>query len=437
MKIIKRDINKCKYASLLHPFIRIMCAIIRSIHKYLKMSFLLNFAFIFLGFIIFIWTFNAQTHSIDCLQDNNWSDSSGVPWIRDLSYGYDDNYSLRSGPIEVMGLSSINRKFQGPGEIRFKWMTDMSPSLGRFIFLVDGFERNECTSNGWCNANYSFRSNKTYLLEWRFIKISNVKWKGHAWLDDIIISSKEKPESHEIHPDININNVKSNVNNISIESPRSMREDISIVNNNILSFAESGIIDQNKMIYPSIQQAIDNVSENGTVLVLRGYYEENILINKSLNLIGFYNSTIKYLNKNSPTIRVSSNNVSIIGLIIEGSIEGINASIESSANKKDYLNISCNIINTTYVGSGITLKGVSNWYIINNTINEKMRIRNMYCIMLDKFPENFEKHIYNNKLFNSNIGVRAPLNTNRIMTNFTNIIKPQCSGSVGEEVFYE
>lgn len=395
---------------------------------------------ILLMFLAFSWMSNAQSYSMDCSQDYNWSDGSGVPWIRDSFNGYDDNSSLRSGPIEVMGLSSICRKFQGPGEVKFRWMTDIPSKLGTLVFLVDGFERNEYTSNGWVDANYSFRSNKTYWLEWRFIKISNAKWMGHAWLDDIIFLHAGMPKSLENPENYTITYTKSHPVTNPPGACSSKQKYIYTLRNKAVTIAKSGIFNPEESIFPSIQQAIDNVTENGKVLVFKGYYEENILINKSINLIGFYNSTIKYLNKENATIRISSNNVSIVGCIIEGGREAINASIDSISNISDNrnINISNNIINTRFSGRGIVLIGISNWYIINNTINEKLNFRNKYCIFLNKIPEKFEEHIYNNRFFNSEVGVRAPLGSNAIMKKFSNIINPQCSVSnIGEEVIYE
>jgi hypothetical protein len=404
-------------------------------------------SFLFLLPIIFSGISEAQSYFLDCSQDYYWGDCSSITWIKDSSYGYDDNKSLRSGPIKGTGYSSICRNFQGPGEVKFKWRTDISPKLGTMVLFVDGIERNECNSTAWIDANYSFRSDKIYFLEWRFIKNSADKWKGHGWIDDIIFSPSEMPQLLKVN-DIGTycgNNWqpenKTSINK-STESSKSNPKNANLTNNfgqnNAITRAEKGISNPDKLIFPSIQQAIDNATENGSVFVCKGNYEENIIITKPIELIGFYNSTIKYMYKEKATIQIRSNGTKITGLTVEGRI---NASISSNStiSTMKSINITGNIIDTTYPWPGITLMGFSDWYIINNTIKHKLKSRNKYCIYLDKIPENLEGRIYGNRLSYSEVGVRAPLSTAaEIRKNFNKIINLQCSPTtIGEEVFYE
>jgi hypothetical protein len=396
-------------------------------------------SFLFLLLIIFSGISEAQSYFVDCSQDYYWRDCSSITWIRDSSYGYDDNKSLRSGPIKGTGYSSICRDFQGPGEVKFKWKTDIPTKLGTMVLFVDGIERNECNSTAWIDANYSFRSDKIYFLEWRFIKNSLDKWKGHGWIDDIIFSPSEMSQlsndsgissisyKNSLQPE---NDTRINQNKTITSNTKNADITNKFVQNSTITRAEEGIFNPDKLIFPSIQQAIDNVTENGRVFISKGYYEENIIITKSIELVGFYNSTIKYLNKEKATIQIMSNDTKITGLRVEGRINA------SSSIKN--INITSNIINSVYPWPGITLMGVSDWYIINNTINEKLKSRNKYCIYLDKIPENLDGRIYGNILSNSEIGVRAPLSADNIMRNFNRIIKDQCIPStVGEEAIYE
>jgi hypothetical protein len=370
---------------------------------------------LFLTLIVLTCISDAQTKLLEC--DSNWTDCSGVPWIRDSSYGYNDSCSLRSGPIEVMGLSGICRNFQGPGEIKFMWRTDTSSKLGTMAFFVDGIKRNECNSNNWINANYSFRSDKIYFLEWRFIKISTDRWKGHGWLDDIILLpsdvEKNNPQEKESGPFTPIK--EPPYNNTTI----------------IIARAEKGISKPEELVFPSIQQAINSIKEKGRVLVFKGDYEENIIINRSIELIGFYNSTLKYKHYENATIQITSNDTLISGLTIIGGTECINA---STYNIK---NIIIKNNNLKANSSVIVLKGFSDWYLINNTINIDLPRQSKNCVDLDEIPENPKDHIYDNKLYNSRRGVFAPKCPSNISINFTDLIKPQCLNGIYEEVKYE
>jgi hypothetical protein len=354
---------------------------------------------LFLTLIIFTCISDAQTKLLE--RDSNWTDCSGVPWILDSSSGYNDSFSLRSGPIEVMGLSGICRNFQGPGEVKFMWRTDTSPKLGTMVFFVDGIERNECNSNTWISANYSLRSDRIYLLEWRFVESSPDRWNGHAWLDDITFLPMEMHQGHsnenghkpEFVPQPQTkNNTPGGTGNLSENITR----------------AEKGVV--------SIQQAIDNVAENGKVLVFKGDYEENIRINKSIELIGFYNSTIKCKNKNEPTIQITSDDTLISGCTIIGETESINA---SSYNIKNIT-----IKNNTLIAydSVIVFKGFTEFYIINNTINKGANRRCVNSIYLDNISESVVGRIYNNSIYCSYNGVRVPKSYPRDIDNTTKLL---------------
>src|SRR6056297_416476 len=73
--------------------------------------------------------------------------------------------------------------------------------------------------------------------------------------------------------------------------------------------------------YTTIQEAIDNAVSGDTVLVSNGTWEENIIIDKPLMLKsqnGCDSSNIEAENQYEHVIRISSNNVTIVGFSVYG-----------------------------------------------------------------------------------------------------------------------
>ena len=68
----------------------------------------------------------------------------------------------------------------------------------------------------------------------------------------------------------------------------------------------------------SIQQAIDRAAPGDRIRVARGFYRENLRIEKSLQLIGDHRPTLSG-NQQGDTIRVTATHVSIEGFIIRDS----------------------------------------------------------------------------------------------------------------------
>jgi len=78
--------------------------------------------------------------------------------------------------------------------------------------------------------------------------------------------------------------------------------------------------------FSKIQDGIDAVSEDGTVYVFNGTYQENIIVNKSIDLIGAgkYITFIRSVSIDfSPVINVSADHVKISGFTIEYGSYGI------------------------------------------------------------------------------------------------------------------
>ena len=94
------------------------------------------------------------------------------------------------------------------------------------------------------------------------------------------------------------------------------KAEISIAEGNIIYVDDGGAGD-----YISIQEAINNAKLGDTIYVLSGIYEENIVIDKSITLMGFGagEKTIKGVSATPAThvIRISANYVNISGLTIQ------------------------------------------------------------------------------------------------------------------------
>ena len=72
--------------------------------------------------------------------------------------------------------------------------------------------------------------------------------------------------------------------------------------------------------FNTIQDGIDVVPENGTVYVYNGTYNENINIDKSINLIGENkNTTIINNNESSNIVTISNSHVNVSNFTINGS----------------------------------------------------------------------------------------------------------------------
>lgn len=83
-----------------------------------------------------------------------------------------------------------------------------------------------------------------------------------------------------------------------------------------------------------IQNGINVVDTNGTVLVYNGTYSENIIVNKSLYLFGENkDSTIIHGNGNGSGVNITENNVTISGFTIQNYTNGYGIIIASNMNR--------------------------------------------------------------------------------------------------------
>ncbi len=140
--------------------------------------------------------------------------------------------------------------------------------------------------------------------------------------------------------------------------------------------------------YTTIQAAIDNATAGDTIRVWAGTYNENVVVNKTVILIGNGTTNTSIDGKGSgDVILITANWTNVSGFKIKGSGDG---------------------------NSGIKLNGVSNCTISNNSC-----LNNDYGIYLYKASTNY---LIGNNISNNNVGIylRSSLNNNITNNNFLN-----------------
>jgi parallel beta-helix repeat protein len=184
--------------------------------------------------------------------------------------------------------------------------------------------------------------------------------------------------------------------------------------------------------FNSIKQGIDNVSENGTVYISNGEYFENILINKSIKIIGEdKEKTIINGNRDGNVISISYPKCSIEKLNIRNAGSNSGIKIYSNNNK-----ISGNVFYNNYYGIWIDQKTQNS--VINNDFIENdnaIRLRSASdsiisdnTILLNKLEGIYLETclritIRNNSFDNGGIYITGPLtswNSHIIEENYVN-----------------
>ena len=113
--------------------------------------------------------------------------------------------------------------------------------------------------------------------------------------------------------------------------------------------------------YTFIQDAINDSNEGDYIFVYSGNYSENIIINRSVSLIGIDKKNVTiYGNDGLYSVLIKSSNVTISNFTIEKGNVGI---LISGSNFK-FCNITNNVITSNY--EGIRMTNTSDNYISNN-----------------------------------------------------------------------
>jgi len=165
--------------------------------------------------------------------------------------------------------------------------------------------------------------------------------------------------------------------------------------------------------YTKIQDAIDNASDGDTVFVFNGTYYENVIVTKSIDLLGEdKNSTIIDGNRTGDVVSLTANGVNIKGFAIQNSGSnwyeaGIHINSENNI-------ISNNIIKNST--QGIYLYGYSQNTIAENIITNNVQngIRNGRILMGDLLSHDIA--IYKNTIKHNKYGIEYALSNNGIIS---------------------
>ena len=180
--------------------------------------------------------------------------------------------------------------------------------------------------------------------------------------------------------------------------------------------------------YTRIQDAVDNASFGDTVFVYSGTYNENIIVDKTIFLIGEEKeNTIIDGNKTDDVIKIISNNVIINGFTIKNS--GNDHDPEDTLNsdsgidiQSDFVTISNNIIANNLIG--LSTRGISsknnliikdNLFIYNNE-NEKKDNLAVDCYGCYLMYTDYSK-IFNNEFYYNDNAIRISYSDNNEITN--------------------
>jgi len=142
----------------------------------------------------------------------------------------------------------------------------------------------------------------------------------------------------------------------------------------------------------TIQEAIDNASAGNRIYVYNGTYNENVIVNKTIDLIGEdKNNTIIDGGNAGDVVSIYDNRVNITGFSIQNSnYSASGVKLNSSA---EYCQITNNIIHNN--SCGILLQNSNNNYITNNIIND-----NILAINLSNSSNNY---VNNNTMIKNSI----------------------------------
>ncbi len=125
--------------------------------------------------------------------------------------------------------------------------------------------------------------------------------------------------------------------------------------------------------YSKIQDAIDNATSGDTVFVFKGEYQENVCVNKSINLVGEDKSiTIINADYNGDVVFVTADDATITGFSLINSERGLYPGsgvwIESSDNIIIYDNM------IVHNGYGLNLVNTSNTHVYDNSILDNLGV---------------------------------------------------------------
>ena len=410
----------------------------------------LSLSFLFSALVVMLVLFSASAEKCDLLNPNACGlyDCGGNSWSPDEAEGNGDNLSLRSGQVNMIGSSKVCMKVHGPGLVRFVWMVDPTAQrVGALTFWVDNAQAAVSNSQGWTPVSYSLREGKDYELAWQFQKTKSYpEGVGAGWIDDLDIecagylpiqSSRnwtnesrnetstgaayagtkmtDTSESNGLifinPPNITINIRLYNSINFSAGIPNPY---VNMIPASLEPQSPSECVCQNNSrpeCYERISDALDAVGNGGTITIYPGNYNESVIIDKSLRLVGESNITTKIIVQDRDGINISCGggtvsieNLSIINeYITREKAIGVNVSSENVI----FALKNCNI---TDFSVGTYISKSQRFIILNNTISSSVDLKNKCknCPRYNKIREshNFTAGIWFESTCQSDIEVK-------------------------------
>ena len=237
---------------------------------------------------------------------NNLDKDINQSWV---IYNFTVNYNKNGEPL-IVKINNLEN-----GTLDFNWRMDKQRESRRIDLYKNGLYLASCMSDRWLSSSLNYKINSSDVLQ-IFMRCDSLKggWVQIAFppRQNILTSG-----GYIVHNN-SINGSNGSIKPSEINGSSNSTE-------NDLFYVDLNVSDPEKHIYPSIQQAVSNVSNNGTIIVESNFYNEDVVITKPLRLIGTdIEKTIIDGNENS--INIKANNVTIKNFTIINGQNGIYAS---------------------------------------------------------------------------------------------------------------
>jgi nitrous oxidase accessory protein len=195
------------------------------------------------------------------------------------------------------------------------------------------------------------------------------------------------------------------------------------------------------MDYPTIQEAIDNANIGDSILVQKGTYHEDIVIDKTVSLVGADpDLTIIQGNMSAYAVRVTADGVSIESFTIVANNDTVNSIILYSAGnvlknnriKNGYYGVLLSSSTDNVISDNIISKntyGVEMWYSTNNLFSENVIVNQTVGIDLYSSDDNVFR---GNTIYGNTYGISLQYSFDKNVfyhNNFNNTNQLNYSGS--------
>jgi parallel beta-helix repeat protein len=299
-----------------------------------------------------------------CIMMYTFENASLTPSDNVINNGWQPDEQSHSGKRSFASTRKGVNKFRminvsGPAYITFWWKSDIHKVKNFFLFQVD--KKTDVTtyeSNGkWEKVNYTLQDIGPHVLTWTFDRNTDDDISGR--IDDLCIRKSTCDDECTDNLETEIPGINPPTNNTNPSNFTKSENFTRIANTTVSNITEKYLPrevtkkrtvvyvisgDRNgDPVFPTIQSAINNVQSGATIHVIsqnHQSYNEDVIINKSIKLIGDGFATIK---PSKIGIHVEADDVVVNGFIIDGGDDGVQ--LDNSR-----CNISENLIQHNKVG---------------------------------------------------------------------------------------